>query len=193
MAFTFDRTLIINQEALTQYCAFTELLEPKAILPYIFTVQYQYLKYLLCADFYSELIEQIESNTLSYENEILINGTVDGKFLGLTPYLAWLAWKEYATKGNVRSTQSGLTTYTSDTTEKPSDRQLDLLIRDAENKANFYRAEIVVFLNANKEDYPLFDCKCSENLHNNIGITAISDGKYDFFNTRIGVIKGYRR
>jgi hypothetical protein len=189
-----DKTLIINQQTLTDYCAFTELLEPKAILPYIFTVQYQYAKYILCPDLYSEIIEQIESNTLSYENEILISGTSDFKFLGVTPYLAWLAWKEYAAKGNVRSTQSGLNIYTSDTTERPSDKQLDLLIRDADNKINFYRNELFVFLESNKEDYPLWNCGCvGEKANNNIGITPIQDEKYGFFNYRIGAIKTFRR
>jgi len=194
MAFQFEKTLIINQEALTQYCAFTELLEPKAILPYIFTIQHQYLKYLICPNFYSELIEQIETGTLSYENEILINGTSDFKYLGLVPYLAWASYREYIIKGNVRSTQSGLNIYTSDTTERPSDKQLDLLVTDANNKVNFYRAEVVVFLEANKADYPLWDCDCIDKKNNNnTNITPIQDNKYDFFNTRIGVIKGYRR
>lgn len=193
MAFTLDKTLIIDTQDLTNYCAFTELLESKAIEPYIFTVQYQYLKVLLCPAFYTEILEQIESGTLSYENEELINGTSDNQFLGLTPYLAWLAYREYIIKGNVRSTQSGLNIYVSDTTERPSDSQLDLLVKDATDKINFYRSEIVSFLEANKESYPLWDCDCIDKRNNNTGITPIQDGKYDFFNYRIGVIKGYNK
>jgi hypothetical protein len=194
MEFNLDKTLIINQQALVNYCAFTQLLEARAIEPYIFTIQHQYVKYLLCPDFYSNLIEQIQSNTISYENEILINGTSDFKYLGLVPYLAWASYREYIIKGNVRSTQSGLNIYTSDTTERPSDKQLDLLVTDANNKVNFYRAEVVVFLEANKSDYPLWDCDCIDKKgNNNTNITPIQDSKYDFFNTRIGVMKSHRR
>jgi hypothetical protein len=189
MAFELNKTLVISTQDLINYCAFSELLEAKAIEPYIFTVQHQYLKPLLCAELYSEILEQIESNTLSYENQELISGTSDNNYLGLTPYLAWLAYREYIIRGNVRSTQSGLVVYTSDTTEAPNEKLMDLIVKDTTNKINFYRAEVVNFLEENKSTYPLWGCDCGNvKNNNNIGITSVQDDKYNF-GLRVGVIK----
>ena len=192
--YELNKTLIITRQDLTDYCGFSELLEAKAIEPYIFTVQYQYVKALLCPDLYSQILDEIASNTLSYENIDLIYGKSNEQFQGVLPYLCWLAFREYLTLSGARSTQSGLKIYKSETTEQPTPAQLDTIIRNVNDKVNFYRAEIMGFLEKNKEDYPLWNCDCGQKFNNNnLGINTIQDAKYDFNNLRIGVIKTYRR
>jgi len=169
-----NQTLIIERTDLENYLAFSQYLETKYINNLIFNCQYLYVRPLLCNSFYIELLAQIETNTLSYENAELVNGSADGSFMGLKLWLCWLVYAEYLASSNLFSTHSGVKIFQDQTSDSPTKAELQVEIDKAKTNADLFKNSVIEFLNANADNYPVWQDSCQQCNQNSIGNSKIS-------------------
>ena len=179
-----SQTLLISQADLQTFASASVFVEPKYVEPYILQVQYLYVKPVLCTEFYTELLLQTLTNTLTYENKELLTGKEDGSFLGLQMWLLWLAYAEYLIFCNTKDTQSGIRIWQDQTSEVPTDKKMEMLIQKAKDNANLYKEAVLVYLSENLADFPTYkdsncnNCQGNERNKGNTNISAISKNKY---------------
>lgn len=170
--------LLIDKTKLTNFTAFSKYVELVYIEPYVLTMQFQYVKTFLGDAFYAELLTQKSTNTLTPANENLLYGTANELFLGLQAWLCWLSYKEYLLQANQKSTQTGVRTWNDNNSDLIEAKTQSMLIKDAGEKSDFYKNEVVKFLKDNTASYPLYvDNNCTNNTNNNV------------FNFGFGVVK----
>lgn len=111
---------------------------------------------ILCREFYNEILDQIESDTLTAENTTLLPYLKD--------YLVFKIYDAYLVDSNIIFTPSGARTQIDTTSTLPSDKQMGEVSKKAENRALFFQSELVNFLELNEDDYPLWrDSSCACN------------------------------
>ena len=107
---------------------------------------------LLCDELFCELLTQKEAGTLTPENEALIKKA--------EPYLSQLIYAEWASESRYVSSNTGLRTLSEENFNNSPGVDTSGIIMNARNKAAYYRSKILIYLNENKDDYPLW---CSKN------------------------------
>lgn len=133
---------------------------------------------ILCVEFYNELIDQIENDTLTPVNEALLPYLKD--------YLVFKIYSSYLVDGNLISTPSGFRTQVDTTSTVPTDKQMAEVQRKADGRANYYQDQLVNFLQCNSDDYPLWassNCACNENIR------PVRENRF----SKIGQRKGYTK
>jgi len=137
--------------------------------------QEKYSKKILCNDLYNEILDQIENDSLTTENEILVEDY-------LKDYLVFKIYADYVITANYLATPSGFRIQLDQNSKELTDSQMGMIIEKAKSDANYYQDELVGFLTENKDDYPLWkDSRC--------GCSDIRVNKANSF-TKIGNKKG---
>lgn len=108
-----------------------------------------------------------------------ISGTITGAYLTLQTYLdqyvAHQAYEFYTIQANFAPTRSGFRVHTEENSVVASDVQMATIIKDAKERAQYYKRLLVDFLNGNSANYPLYDSYCNtSNTGNSFHITAVS-------------------
>src|SRR5689334_4844066 len=107
------RILFISTSDFRERVDLTPNILDKYIVPNIALIQDRYIKKVLCKDFYNELLDQVENNTLTTANETLMNDYIK-------PYMVYRAYARYIAGANVFSTASGFRKYIEDNSESAS-------------------------------------------------------------------------
>lgn len=179
-----SQTLLISQADIQTYASASIFVDAKYIEPYILQVQYMHIKPVLCTDFYLELLSQVANNSLTYENQALIQGANDGSYLGLQMWLLWLAYAEYLIFSNQKDTQSGIRIWQDQTSESPSDKKMESLIQKAKDNASLHKEAVISYLSDNLSDFPTYknsncnNCQGKKNANFANNISKISIKKY---------------
>lgn len=120
-------------------------------------VQEMYGKKLLCVDLYDEIISEYP-DSLSVANTALLPYIQD--------FLIYKSYSRYLETANVLMTPAGARTQIDDTSSIVSDEQMKILIRQADNDANYYQDQLINFLIKNEDTYTLWKdsiCNCNDN------------------------------
>lgn len=140
------------------------------IMHSLIAAQDRYLEPVLGTQLYSELLDQKENDSLTYENDSLLGE--------IMPMLSHYFYTIYLPASSIYHTNKGALEYSDDHAQRLSSRRLEILIDQHISLAQRYERELIVFLNENKSDYPSWDESCYKKL-------SIS--------TRIGVSKAKKR
>lgn len=108
-----------------------------------------------------------------------IAGTIAGAYLSLQPYIdqyvARQAYEFYVSKANFFVSRAGFRVIAEDNSTPASDVQMASIIKEAKERAQYYKRLLVEFLNGNSANYPLYDSYCNtSNTGNSFHITAVS-------------------
>ncbi len=140
--------------------------------------QQKYAKKILCKEFYNEILNQIENDSLTLVNKELIDDY-------LKDYLVYKIYADYVITANFMATASGFRVQTDATSTVVTDEQMSTITSKAKEDANYFQDELVNFLTCNSSDYPLWAssrCGCGD----------IRVKKANRF-TKIGKSKGYTK
>lgn len=164
-------TQLISRETLTEITQFSQYVEDTYIEQLVTDCQIMYIKPILCNELFAELLTEVQSTTLTPENELLLYGN-DSTFFGITRYLAWVCFAQWLRMGNSKPTQTGLQVLASQFSEQAPDTEKQDKINFAQTRADFFETELRAFLYENRLDYPLWcvpnDCSQSEKTAFNI-------------------------
>lgn len=166
------RTLFISQEDFKDRVDLSDNVLSKYILPNIASVQDRYIKKILCKDFYDELIEQVDADTLTSANETLVDDYIK-------PAMVFRAYARYIATANIYNTASGFRKFREDNSDIAENSDMTALLSQAESDAMYYEKELYDYLENNEDDYPTYrdNCKCSKTKGlANFKITAIGKG-----------------
>ncbi|HET6224670.1 MAG TPA: hypothetical protein VFF27_00230 [Bacteroidia bacterium] len=166
------RTLFISQEDFKERVDLSDNVLSKYIIPNIASVQDRYIKKILCKDFYDELIYQIDNDSLTTENETLVDDYIK-------PAMVFRSYARYLATANVYSTPSGFRKFKEDNSDSADAADMAAFLNQANSDATFYERELFEFLENNLDDYATYrdECKCS-NIKSitNFKISAIGAG-----------------
>lgn len=114
-----------------------------------------YIRSALGEDLYSELLGQVENDTLTALNTTLLNGD-DRLFRGLKSALAW--WVAYEVYPYLHSKVSptGIQSKSTDEAVSIDSRSLEIRRNMAKKKAEYYLDQLIQYLCDKSTDYPLF-------------------------------------
>ena len=117
------------------------------------------LRMLMGETFYQDFLTKYKSMPL-----------VDS-YLTLYPYIkqyiAWQAYEYWIVTANFKPTRSGFRVHSEDNSVAASDAQMAILIKDAKQRAQYYKTLFVEFLNTNRLNYDLYNVNCGRNLTGN--------------------------
>lgn len=82
-------------------------------------------------------------------------------------YVAWQANEYWTIKANFNPTRSGFRVHTEANSVVASDIQMSTIIKDAKQKAQYYKMLLVDYLNDHASDYPLYSRNCGNSLTGN--------------------------
>lgn len=125
------------------------------------------LRMLMGDEFYQDYKLNYKNNTLS-PVYLLLKPYVD-------QYVAHQAYEFYTIQANFAPSRSGFRVHTEDNSVVASDIQMATIIKDAKERAQYYKRLLVDFLNGNSANYELYKSNCStSNTGNSFHITAVS-------------------
>ena len=130
--------------------------------PYIVEAQEQELKRLLGQSFYNAFVKDIATGSPSTENELLFdggeyqNGNETWNFRGVNEYLSFAAFSRYVIRNNQQVTRFGVVTKNVEESTAVSTAMANQERSDARAVQMSVQREIVEFLEANPQDYPLY-------------------------------------
>ena len=114
-----------------------------------------YIRSALGEDLFSELLSQVENDTLTALNTTLLNGD-DRLFRGLKPALAWWVAYEVYPYMHSKVTPTGIQSKSTDESLSIDSRALEIRRNLAKKKAEYYLDQLIKYLCDKDNDYPLF-------------------------------------
>ena len=146
------RTLLINKDDFTYWVDLSKNIEEAQLNPSILDAQVRVLKGTMCASVYNEVYDQFIANTLTSENQTLLDDYV-------TPLLVFASYVNYLTTAGKRSTSTGIVKVGGDNLEQVTREELKDIISENKEKRDYYQNSLSNFLESNTDIYPLFlDC-----------------------------------
>jgi hypothetical protein len=146
------RTPIMAQSELKDYVDVGSNIDVRYVEPYILTAQNTYIQPLLCRDLYVELLTAIDSGY-----------PLSDALTALLPYvksaLAYYAFHDFLLNQGVRVTASGVSVKTSEWAQPAEDKAVYQRANFARAQGDTWAAALVDFLEANKADYPAYNCR----------------------------------
>jgi hypothetical protein len=128
------------------------------------------LRMLMGDRFYQDYVTNFTAKTLSANYTALLNY--------VKQYIAWQAHEFWVIKANFKPTRSGFRVHTEDNSVVATDVQMSTLIKDAKQKAQYYKTLLVDFMNSNYQNYELYDRSCGRNLTGNtFHVSAVSNNR----------------
>lgn len=113
----------------------------------IFDAQEFYIKPILCEALYTELQDQIRLQTVTPNNQALLDI--------ISPCLAYWVYYRYLPVNWAKVREQGVVNQTGNTATNISLNDLTYLRGEAESSAQMYQIRLVCYLEANKTLYPL--------------------------------------
>lgn len=121
----------------------------KYIDRHIITAQERFLRGILGADFYAELLEEKATGYWTGSNETLVDTYI-------LPFLVWKAYQLYIPHAGIFFTGMGPREMTEDNSVLASSESMAILTDTARDNAKFYEAELLKYLAANKTAFPIW-------------------------------------
>ena len=137
-------TLLIAVSDFSERVDISTHVADKYIDRHIITAQERFLRGLLGADFYAELIEEKATGYWTGLNETLVDTYI-------TPYLVWRSYQIYIPQSGTFFTGMGPRHMTEDNSVMASHESLAQLTDLARNNAKFFESELYKYLMANKD------------------------------------------
>ena len=142
-------TLLITTNDFSERVDVSNHVADKYIDRHIITAQERYLRGLLGAEFYTELLEEKATGYWTGSNEMLVDTYI-------TPCLIWRAYQLYIPHAGIFFTGMGPREMTEDNSVLASREAMAQLTDTARNHAKFYEAELFKYLSANKTLFPIW-------------------------------------
>jgi hypothetical protein len=124
----------------------------------IYTAQ-ETLRMLMGDEFYQDFKTKYKTNSFSAAYTTLYGY--------VKQYVAWQAYEGWIIRANFKPTRAGIRVMTEDNSVVATDIQMSTLIKDAKQKAQYYKMLFVDYLNDHSTDYPLYSRNCGNNLTGN--------------------------
>lgn len=128
------------------------------------------LRMLMGDEFYQDFLTNYKNNTLS-----AVYTTLYGY---VQKFVAWQAYEFYVVKANFNPTRAGFRVHTEENSVVATDVQMGMLIKDAKQQAQYYKVQLVDYLNGHYSDYPLYNYSCMTNLSGNTFHISAVKGKH---------------
>lgn len=117
------------------------------------------LRMLMGDEFYQDFLTNYKNNTFS--------AVYTSLYRYVKQYVAWQANEYWTIKANFKPTRSGFRVHTEESSVIATDSQMAAIIKDAKQKAQYYKTLFVDFMNGHSADYPLYSRSCNNNLSGN--------------------------
>ena len=140
---------IITSADFTEWVDVSVNLAQKYTSRYIELAQKRFLRPLLGSELYDDLETEIVSGTPSVDASALLEA--------VKPYLVFRAYELYLPNSRTFFTSMGPRELEEDNSRTISDSQIQALVDLARQNAIFFEAELLQFLDVNKDTYPLFE------------------------------------
>ena len=82
-------------------------------------------------------------------------------------YVAWQANEYWTIRANFKPTRSGFRVHTEENSVVATDIQMATIIKDAKQKAQYYKVLLVDYMNDHTTDYPLYTNNCGKSFTGN--------------------------
>ena len=172
---SIGQTQLITEQEVKNWTDIPNSVQTKMFAMSIVYAQDQFIRSALGELLFSELLTQVENDTLTALNTTLLNGN-DRLFRGLKPALAW--WVAYQIYPHIHSyiTPTGIQTKSTEDATSVSASQLEIRRNIAKSRAEYYLDQVICYLRENDTDYPLFrdsdDC-CTDLRYSGYGNSGI--------------------
>jgi hypothetical protein len=135
------------------------------------------LRMLMGETFYQNFLTNYKASTLSDPYNVLLPY--------MKQYIAWQAYEYWTVTANFKPTRSGFRVHKEDNSDAASDTQMAILIKDAKQRAQYYKTLFVEFLYSNRANYALYNQNCGQNLTgNSFHVSAVKNKDRDSFHPR---------
>lgn len=160
-------TLLIDTSKFSERVDVSDHIADKYLDRHILTAQERYLKPLLGAAFYNELLEDKLSGYYGTGIEALIDDYI-------TPYLVWRSYQVYLPHSKTFMTGMGPRVLTEDNSMPLSDKHLSIMRDESKSMADFYERELYEYLCDNKETFTTWEDATDKNRNVYLpGITGV--------------------
>jgi len=152
--------LLITKNDLIENCALSENSADNKVNVAI-QQAHNKLQAVLCRDFYEELRTQFLSDSLTVYNASLMSY--------VKMYLVWEAYSSFVVVGAFDQTKAGFRQHTDENSQVLNSGELNMLKKNAEEQALFWKGELVNYLYDNIDNYATFkgsNCYCKKTTYN---------------------------
>ena len=141
--------LFIDEQTLKDYSIISDNVDFKQLRPEIITVQDLYIQDIVGSGIYNELKTQIQTNTVSANNQTLLNDYIQ-------PCLMWRVMAESPLALSFKYANKGVVNKTGENSVMPSMPDMDNIIGKYQDRSESYAEKLVNYLIANDTLYPLY-------------------------------------
>jgi hypothetical protein len=141
--------LFIDEQTLKDYSIISDNVDFKQLRPEIITVQDLYIQDIVGSGIYNELKTQIQSNTVSANNQTLLNDYIQ-------PCLMWRVMAESPLALSFKYANKGVVNKTGENSVMPSMPDMANIIGKYQDRSESYAEKLVNYLIANDTIYPLY-------------------------------------
>jgi len=159
----------IEIDRLKEFSVISENLDNKLLEPTLIAVQDLYLRDVLGADLYAELITQINADTTTVLNQTLLNDYIE-------PYLINKVISESVIDITYKLRNKAIQTTNSDFGQVANLTDLSKVQGQYNNRAEGYRKLLQDYLCDNGSDYPLY---CPKNTESSVGGFYLGNKRVD--------------
>ena len=152
------KTLLIEENEVKEASSVSITFPVEKMRPFILEAQDLELPPLICDEYYAELIDQAENDTLTPANETLLNDY-------LKPALARLSLYRILLFAGISVVDSGIVRKSGLNSEPVADEDMERRRIQIRSDAKRYLNRMMAFLDDNIEDYQTFktsDCACDD-------------------------------
>jgi len=169
------QTKLITEQEIKNWTDIPNSVQSGMFSTMIVLAQNKFIRTALGELLFTELLNQVENDTLTALNTTLLNGN-DRLFLGLKPGLAW--WVAYHMYPYLHSfiSPTGIQSKSTDEATSISAREIEIRKNQAKSNAEYYIDQLICYVRENDTDYPLFrdgdDC-CTNLAYSGYGNSGI--------------------
>lgn len=176
------QTKLITEQEVKNWTDIPNSVQSKMFSSMITIAQDLYIRSSLGELLYTQLLDQVENDTLTALNTTLLNGN-DRLFRGIKPALAW--WVAYEIYPYLHSfiSPTGIQSKSTEDATSVSSTQLGIRKNHAKGHAEHFLDQVICYLRENEDDYPLFrdgdDC-CTTLRYDGYGNSGLVLDDEDF-------------
>ena len=141
--------LFIDEQTLKDYSIISDNVDFKQLRPEIITVQDLYIQDIVGSGIYNELKTQIQANTVTANNQTLLNDYIQ-------PCLMWRVMAESPLALSFKYANKGVVNKTGESSVMPSMPDMANIIGKYQDRSESYAEKLVNYLIANDTLYPLY-------------------------------------
>lgn len=157
--------LLLNKDDFTYWVDLSQNIEEKQLNPHILEAQDRVLEGAMCSSLYNEVYTQFLDDTLTTENELLLNNY-------MKPLLVYASYANYLVTAGKRSTSTGMVKVVGDNLEQITRDELNDIKKSVDSSEVFRHNRLENFLKNNKDVYPLYE-DCCKTQKAGFNITSI--------------------